>query len=215
MRSFSDVLIKMASRTDRVINALAQHPCARFSRRRCIERRLQLCGSLRHTRLEFLATALECCPNACLILHIGRRATPADNPALDPYRRGAALEPAVDVVGGPANPVLHGEFAHRVARCPRRHRCGPVIGMDSVQPNRCRISATFFVSVARKQLSISDLVIGMTRKTSVVLYIVDLIAIVVSVDFLFFRNRIRERLLVNIGIVLVFVAFYLRFLKNL
>jgi hypothetical protein len=44
---------------------------------------------------------------------------------------------------------------------------------------------------------------------------VDLIAIVVSVDFLFFRNRIRERLLVNIGIVLVFVAFYLRFLKNL
>jgi hypothetical protein len=87
--------------------------------------------------------------------------------------------------------------------------------MDSVQPNRCRISATFFVSVARKQLSISDLVIGMTRKTSVVLYIVDLIAIVVSVDFLFFRNRIRERLLVNIGIVLVFVAFYLRFLKNL
>jgi len=54
----------------------------------------------------------------------------------------------------------------------------------------------------------------MTRNTSVVLYIVVLIAIVVSVDFLFFRNRFWERLMANIGIVLVFAAFYLRFLKN-
>jgi hypothetical protein len=48
----------------------------------------------------------------------------------------------------------------------------------------------------------------------VVLYVVVLIAVVVSVDVLFFRNRFLERLIVNIGIVLVFVAFYLRFLKN-
>jgi hypothetical protein len=38
-------------------------------------------------------------------------------------------------------------------------------------------------------------------------------AIIVAVDFLFFRNRFGERLMVNIGIVLVFGAFYLRFLK--
>ena len=54
----------------------------------------------------------------------------------------------------------------------------------------------------------------MTRNMSVVLYIVVLIAIVVSVDLLFFKNRFWERLMVNIGIVLVFAAFYLRFLKH-
>jgi hypothetical protein len=47
------------------------------------------------------------------------------------------------------------------------------------------------------------------------LYVVVLIAVVVSVDLLFFKNRFWERLMVNIGIVLVFAAFYLRFLKNL
>jgi len=57
-------------------------------------------------------------------------------------------------------------------------------------------------------------VIGMLRNTSVVLYIVVLIAVVVSVDLLFFKNRFWERLIVNIGIVLVFAAFYFRFLKN-
>jgi protein-S-isoprenylcysteine O-methyltransferase Ste14 len=56
--------------------------------------------------------------------------------------------------------------------------------------------------------------IDMARNTSVVLYVVVLIAVVVSVDLLFFRNHIWERLIVNIGIVLVFAAFYLRFLKN-
>jgi hypothetical protein len=47
-----------------------------------------------------------------------------------------------------------------------------------------------------------------------VLYIVVLSAVVVSVDLLFFKNRFWERLIVNIGIVLVFAAFYLRFLKS-
>ena len=37
---------------------------------------------------------------------------------------------------------------------------------------------------------------------------------VVTVDLSLFRNRLRERLIVNIGIVLVFAAFYLRFLKR-
>jgi hypothetical protein len=48
----------------------------------------------------------------------------------------------------------------------------------------------------------------------VVVYILVLIAVVVSVDLLFFKNRFWERLMVNIGIVLVFAAFGLRFLKN-
>ncbi len=55
----------------------------------------------------------------------------------------------------------------------------------------------------------------MTRNTSIVLYVALLIAVIVSIDLLFFRNRLWERLMVNIGIVLVFAAFYLRFLKNL
>ncbi len=54
----------------------------------------------------------------------------------------------------------------------------------------------------------------MPRNIYVALYILTMIAVIVSVDILFFKNRFWERLIVNIGIVLVFVAFYLRFLKN-
>jgi hypothetical protein len=53
----------------------------------------------------------------------------------------------------------------------------------------------------------------MTRNMSVVLYGVTMIVVIVSVDLLFFKNRFWERLMVNVGIVLVFAAFYLRFLK--
>jgi hypothetical protein len=49
---------------------------------------------------------------------------------------------------------------------------------------------------------------------SVALYVVALIVVIVAVDVLFFRNRLWERLIVNIGIVLVFAAFYLRFMQN-
>jgi type IV secretory pathway VirB2 component (pilin) len=54
----------------------------------------------------------------------------------------------------------------------------------------------------------------MGRKVAVVLYVVAMAAVIVGVDFVFFRNRFRERLTVNIGIVLVFAAFYLRFLRR-
>jgi hypothetical protein len=54
----------------------------------------------------------------------------------------------------------------------------------------------------------------MARNMSGVLYIVVMIVVVVSVDLLFFRNLVWERLIANIGIVLVFVAFYFRFLKK-
>ena len=54
----------------------------------------------------------------------------------------------------------------------------------------------------------------MGRQINGVLYAVLMAAIVVAVDFLFFRHRFWERLMVNIGIVLVFAAFYLRFLRR-
>jgi hypothetical protein len=54
----------------------------------------------------------------------------------------------------------------------------------------------------------------MGRKAAVVLCGVAMAAIIVGVDFAFFRNRLWERLTVNIGIVLVFGAFYLRFLRR-
>jgi len=55
----------------------------------------------------------------------------------------------------------------------------------------------------------------MTRNMAVALFVVVLIAVVVSVDLLFFRNLFWQRLIVNIGIVAVFAAFYVIFLKNL
>ena len=54
----------------------------------------------------------------------------------------------------------------------------------------------------------------MPRNAYVALFVLVLIAVVVGVDLLFFRDRFWERLLVNIGIVMVFAAFSLRFLKN-
>ena len=50
----------------------------------------------------------------------------------------------------------------------------------------------------------------MSKQVSVVLYVVVMAAVIVGVDVAFFRNRFWERLIVNIGIVLVFAAFYLR-----
>ena len=46
------------------------------------------------------------------------------------------------------------------------------------------------------------------------LYVVAMAAVIIGVDFLFFRNRFWERLAVNIGIVLVFAAFYFRFHRH-
>ena len=54
----------------------------------------------------------------------------------------------------------------------------------------------------------------MGRQVASVLYVVAMVATIVCVDFGFFRNRFWERLTVNIGIVLVFAAFYLRFLRR-
>ena len=54
----------------------------------------------------------------------------------------------------------------------------------------------------------------MRSQITVVLYIVAMAVVIVGVDVLFFRNRFWERLTANIGIVLVFAAFYARFLRR-
>jgi hypothetical protein len=54
----------------------------------------------------------------------------------------------------------------------------------------------------------------MGRRAAVVPYVLALVAIVVGVDVLLFRGHFWERLMVNVGIVLIFWAFYLRFLKR-
>ncbi len=55
----------------------------------------------------------------------------------------------------------------------------------------------------------------MGRHAGVVLYVLALVAVVVAVDVLFFRHQFWERLIVNVGIVLVFAAFGLRFLERM
>jgi len=47
-----------------------------------------------------------------------------------------------------------------------------------------------------------------------VLYVLAMVAVVVSVDVLFLRHQFWARLIVNIGIVVVFAALYLVFMKR-
>ena len=54
----------------------------------------------------------------------------------------------------------------------------------------------------------------MGRQLAVALYVVAMVVVIVGLDFAFFRNRFWERLMANIGVVLVFAAFYLRFLRR-
>jgi len=54
----------------------------------------------------------------------------------------------------------------------------------------------------------------MGRHVAGLLYVAAMAAVIVAVDFVFLRNRFWERLTVNIGIVLVFAVFYLKFLRR-
>ena len=54
----------------------------------------------------------------------------------------------------------------------------------------------------------------MGNRGAAALYVLAMVGVVVGVDVLFFRHQFWARLLVNVGIVLVFAAFYLRFLKR-
>lgn len=47
-----------------------------------------------------------------------------------------------------------------------------------------------------------------------VLYFAAMVALIVAIDVAFFKHRFWERLMVNVGLVLVFAAFYLRFLSG-
>jgi hypothetical protein len=47
-----------------------------------------------------------------------------------------------------------------------------------------------------------------------VLYVLAMVAVVVGVDVLFFRSWFWARLAANVGVVLLFVAFYFRFLRR-
>jgi hypothetical protein len=48
------------------------------------------------------------------------------------------------------------------------------------------------------------------KQAAVALYVLALVAVVVGVDVLFFRHHVWERLIANVGIVLVFAAVGLR-----
>ncbi len=54
----------------------------------------------------------------------------------------------------------------------------------------------------------------MGKQLATVLYLVAMIAIVVGVDVLFLRHHFWPRLITNVGIVAVFVAVYLTFVKR-
>jgi hypothetical protein len=72
-------------------------------------------------------------------------------------------------------------------------------------------------SVFRKfvaSLTIEAMQGEMGRQFAVALYVVAMVAVIVGLDVAWFRNRFWERLIANIGVVLVFAAFYLRFLRR-
>jgi hypothetical protein len=54
----------------------------------------------------------------------------------------------------------------------------------------------------------------MGTKVVSVIYVLAMVAVIVGVDVLFFRHRFVERLMSNVGIVLVFGAFYLTYVKR-
>jgi preprotein translocase subunit SecE len=54
----------------------------------------------------------------------------------------------------------------------------------------------------------------MGGRVAVLVYVAAMVAVIVGVDVAFFRGRFWERLIANIGIVVAFVAFYLRFFRR-
>ncbi len=54
----------------------------------------------------------------------------------------------------------------------------------------------------------------MERNVTAIIFVVCMVAAVVAADVLFFQHHFWQRLIANVGIVLLFIAFYLRFLKR-
>jgi hypothetical protein len=87
-----------------------------------------------------------------------------------------------------------------------------VVTGNAVTPWVC---SYFPATSAALTLSVSHGRTKQLRKNGVVvLYVLALVAVVVSVDILFFRDHFWERLIVNVGIVLAFAAFFLKFLRR-
>lgn len=53
----------------------------------------------------------------------------------------------------------------------------------------------------------------MSNRLALAIGVALMIAVIVGVDVLFFRTHFWERLIANVGIVMVFGAFFLRFFK--
>jgi len=54
----------------------------------------------------------------------------------------------------------------------------------------------------------------MNKNILVMIYIIAMVVTVTTIDIVFFRHRFWERLFANIGIIMIYVAFYLAFVKN-
>lgn len=54
----------------------------------------------------------------------------------------------------------------------------------------------------------------MRRNMVDIFYPALMVALIVSMDLIFFRHRFRERLIANVSLVVVFVVFYLIFLRH-
>jgi hypothetical protein len=52
------------------------------------------------------------------------------------------------------------------------------------------------------------------KQAAVVLYVLAMVAVIVGVDVVFLRHHLWPRLIVNVGVVLVFGAVYFLFLKR-
>jgi hypothetical protein len=52
------------------------------------------------------------------------------------------------------------------------------------------------------------------RQAVTVLYVLAMVGVVVGVDVLFLRHNVWARLIVNVGIVVAFGAFYWKFLRR-
>ena len=52
------------------------------------------------------------------------------------------------------------------------------------------------------------------KQGAIVLYVAAMAGLIIGVDFAFFRHLFWQRLMVNIGIVLVFAAFYPIFFRR-
>jgi hypothetical protein len=78
----------------------------------------------------------------------------------------------------------------------------------------CRLGAGCYFRRPGGPRAASGMLAAMGRQTAVVLYLLAMAAVIVGIDLAFFRDRFWARLAVNVGIVLVFAAFYLRFFRH-